>query len=77
MPIFDFQCQDCGEKFDLMISNNEKDRVKCPRCSSSHIKQMLSLFNTGSSSKSSPGPVSDRCSGCCKAGPGGTCGLKY
>lgn len=48
MPIFDFYCQDCGNKFDLMISNRDKDKVKCPECGSSKVRQLLSLFNTSS-----------------------------
>ena len=26
MPIFDFECQDCGKSFDKMISYIDKDR---------------------------------------------------
>lgn len=44
MPIFDFSCQDCGNKFDLMISNRDKDKVKCPECGSSKVRQLLSLL---------------------------------
>jgi putative FmdB family regulatory protein len=48
MPIFDFACQDCGKKFDLMISNQDKHKAKCPECGSSQIKQLVSLFSTSS-----------------------------
>ena len=70
MPIFDFQCQDCGEKFDLMISNAEKAKATCPDCNSSNIKQMLSLFNTGGGS-SKAAPMSDNCSSCSARTGGG------
>lgn len=68
MPIFDFQCKDCGKKFDLMISNAEKTNATCPECKSINIKQMLSIFNTGGSKS---GPVSDNCSACSARTGGG------
>ncbi|MBC7075769.1 MAG: zinc ribbon domain-containing protein [Syntrophomonadaceae bacterium] len=52
MPIFDFICQKCGYKFDIKISNAEKNKVRCPECDSSDLKQILSLFNAGSSKSS-------------------------
>jgi len=71
MPIFDFECQECGHKFDLMVSNADKDRVTCTQCGARNIKQLLSLFNT-----SRVGASSDHCSGCPAAGTGG-CGMKF
>jgi putative FmdB family regulatory protein len=69
MPIFDFSCQDCGNKFDLMISNRDKDKVKCPECGSSEVRQLLSLFNTSSGGSKT---VQPSCSaGCPTAASGG------
>ncbi|NLU48674.1 MAG: zinc ribbon domain-containing protein [Syntrophomonadaceae bacterium] len=69
MPIFDFACQDCGKKFDLMISNKDKDKVTCPECGSSQVKQLLSVFNTASRGSKTELPS---CSvGCPAAGSGG------
>jgi len=69
MPIFDFACQDCGKKFDLMISNRDKDKVTCPECGSSKVKQLLSLFNTTSSGGSKTEMPS--CSAGCPSAAGG------
>jgi len=66
MPIFDFLCQNCGNKFDVMISNADKDKVKCPECNSPEVKQLLSLFNTGGAKTASPG-----CQGCNAGTSGG------
>lgn len=52
MPLFDFLCQKCGYKFDVMTSNADKDKVKCPECQTLDIKQLLSLFNTSGTSSS-------------------------
>ncbi|QGT99844.1 hypothetical protein SYNTR_1251 [Candidatus Syntrophocurvum alkaliphilum] len=70
MPIFDFQCKECDHKFDLMISNNDKDKAKCPKCKTTNVKQLLSLFNTGSSNKPSNNN-NNSCHGCSAAGTGG------
>ena len=62
MPIFDFECRECGNKFDLMIFNADKDKVKCPKCTSNNIKQLLSGFNTGGSTRSSGPSCGQGCS---------------
>ncbi|HEX3010790.1 MAG TPA: zinc ribbon domain-containing protein [Syntrophomonadaceae bacterium] len=67
MPIFDFMCKECGHKFDLMVSNAEKSKVRCPQCGA-EVKQLLSPFSTSSAGSSS---VKDNCRSCAAAGGGG------
>ena len=68
MPIFDFECIECGDKFDLLIANKDKDKAQCPKCGSGNVKQLLSVFATTSgSSTSSQGS----CQSCPSAGSGG------
>ena len=66
MPIFDFECRKCGHKFDLIISNADKEKAKCPQCGAMNLKQLLSSFST-----SRLGNIPDSCSGCSAAGAGG------
>ncbi|MDD4171137.1 MAG: zinc ribbon domain-containing protein [Syntrophomonas sp.] len=66
MPIFDFKCQECGHKFDLMISNADKDKAQCPQCGTTNLQQLLSSFST-----SRLGVAADACFGCGSAGTGG------
>lgn len=66
MPIFDFECQECKKKFDLMISNQKKEEVQCPDCSSKNIKQLLSGFYTGTAKTHAPS-----CSSGCSAAASG------
>ncbi len=49
MPIFEFACKECQHQFNLLISNADKDKVRCPVCDSVNVKQLLSLFSTGRS----------------------------
>lgn len=32
MPIYDYKCVQCGNRFDLLRSLSSRDEVKCPRC---------------------------------------------
>ncbi len=52
MPIFEFACKECQYEFNLLISNADKDQVRCPACGSVNVKQLLSLFSTGRSKAS-------------------------
>ncbi|KUG04665.1 hypothetical protein ASZ90_017804 [hydrocarbon metagenome] len=62
MPIFEYKCGDCGSKFDLLISNSNKNDVQCPECSSTKVEKQLSLFNTGGK-RSAAAPIKcDTCS---------------
>ncbi len=47
MPIYEYRCEDCGNRFDLLRSYSDRQNVNCPRCSSEKVKQRLSAFNTG------------------------------
>jgi len=66
VPIFEFECKDCSNKFELMIANKDKEKAQCPQCGSADIKQLLSLFAT-----SSGGTTPNSCQGCPSAGGGG------
>jgi putative FmdB family regulatory protein len=42
MPLIEFECQECGAVFDSIISRKEDEKVECPKCSSSLVKEQLS-----------------------------------
>jgi putative FmdB family regulatory protein len=44
MPIYEFQCGDCDERFEVRASFEEKDKglsPKCPRCGSENTGQIF------------------------------------
>ena len=50
MPRYEFECQSCGEVFDLFCSMSEKkdsvEKLKCSKCDSKDISENLGfLFN--------------------------------
>jgi len=51
MPLFEYECQECGLKFEeLRMSGEVNDEVRCPQCSAVNIVKLFSSFSSGSSS---------------------------
>ncbi|MEM7645681.1 MAG: zinc ribbon domain-containing protein [Pseudomonadota bacterium] len=46
MPIFNYQCKDCGEDFDYSIYHSE-DSPTCPKCLSENLEKKVSGFSVG------------------------------
>ncbi len=80
MPIYEFECLDCGKTTEILMAVSEIDLVVCGDCGSKHLKKLLSAHTVGSSSGNFPENAADRCcgvqgpqGGTC-AGPGSCCG---
>ncbi len=54
MPVYEYRCQKCQEKFTLTLSMAEHDRaqVECPRCHGKQVVQQYSTFFAKTSKKS-------------------------
>jgi len=72
MPIFEYQCLDCGTTFEK-ISSSAEAAVNCRSCDSPRVEKLLSIFAVSGafrdSSSSEPGPC-----GACGAPRRGLCG---
>jgi putative FmdB family regulatory protein len=45
MPIFEFECVECGKPFEALVLNTRKiGEVTCPACQSQNITKKLSTF---------------------------------
>lgn len=45
MPIYEYECQKCGEKFEQYRPLSASDEaVKCPRCEAEHPKRHFSFY---------------------------------
>lgn len=58
MPNYEFTCRDCGNRFEVMVSWKDKDKVTCPSCGSKEIKEHFGAFAMGSSRGSGGGSSS-------------------
>ena len=47
MPIYEFECNECGQPFEeLVFSASAVTSVVCPSCESSHVEKKISTFAT-------------------------------
>ncbi|MCX8009523.1 MAG: zinc ribbon domain-containing protein [Ignavibacteria bacterium] len=51
MPIFEYRCEDCNSKYEILHFGKEKSEdVICPNCNSTKHKKLLSAFSPSVSS---------------------------
>ena len=48
MPIFDYECRTCGERFELIVL--KATVAACPSCQSQELEQLISSFAVSSES---------------------------
>lgn len=47
MPIYEYRCQDCGEKFEKFVrTSSDGTELSCPNCGSKQAEKLVSLFGT-------------------------------
>lgn len=69
MPIYEYLCQDCENKFETIRGMNQADSpIECAQCHSRKTKRMLSTFNANGNFESTP-----RSTGGCGSCAGGSC----
>ncbi len=42
MPIYEYQCEQCGHIFEKLVFSGDKEAVDCPACKSTEVKKMMS-----------------------------------
>lgn len=52
MPIFEYKCKECGNRFEVLVRG--KERVSCPECSSRKLSKLFSTFGVKSGDKFMP-----------------------
>jgi putative FmdB family regulatory protein len=50
MPLFEFECQHCGNVFELRIATASTPAVRCPACGSGQVERLWSPFSSPSGS---------------------------
>jgi putative FmdB family regulatory protein len=76
MPIYEYLCQDCGNKFEKLV-RRESDipELACPSCGKNHLRQELSTFAAHASSGASKAPAMPPCASHCPNA--GACGMNF
>ncbi len=54
MPMYDYVCKKCGERFTLVMTINERTQkaIRCPKCEATEVEQQLQTFFAKTSRKS-------------------------
>jgi len=64
MPIYEYYCQDCNTKFELIRDiAKANDPAKCQKCGSKNTKRLISKFYSQGSSENSSSSGCSSCSG--------------
>lgn len=70
MPIYEYICKNCGERFEMLRSINDADSpTPCKSCHSTQTQRALSVFFAQSGAQIIAGGNSTGCAGC----SGGSC----
>ncbi len=54
MPTYEFECNKCGHKFNVLesISDHDKHKERCSKCDAQDVKALISAVNVKTSKKS-------------------------
>lgn len=73
MPMFEYQCLDCGSGFEQLVFGKD-EKIVCKKCESRNVEQQLSVFavvgDRSPGTKVETGPC-----GACGAAQRGMCGM--
>lgn len=62
MPIYEFECHDCGHDFEQLVrSMVSQEDIVCPHCGGQHVKKTISLFGGVGGSQRSGGTQPQSC----------------
>lgn len=63
VPTYEFNCKECGNRFEVMVPSSDKAKVRCSKCQGSELQEVYSVnvSKSGKSAQSSPCAQSDSC----------------
>ena len=58
MPMYEYRCQKCGKRFEMLRRMQDADRdLKCPECRSEEVERLLSTFAAGGCTSNGAGQI--------------------
>ncbi len=79
VPIYEYKCKSCDNKFETLRSMRDDSPASCPTCGGEETMRLLSLFaaqtkdSDGAAVMSNGGAAPTRGGGCCGGGCGCAC----
>jgi len=50
MPIYEYQCLECGEKFEKLVRlSTSISEIECPECGRRKVEKLISIFSARTS----------------------------
>ncbi|MBN2264207.1 MAG: zinc ribbon domain-containing protein [Candidatus Aminicenantes bacterium] len=50
MPLYEYECQKCGKRFESLVTTGHEKDVVCVECGSADVRKMISCFGIGGGS---------------------------
>ena len=63
MPLYEYECSDCGEGFEVLVLDSD-EIIKCAICDSENIGKQFSTFGLGGGNENLEVPESGDSGGC-------------
>ena len=63
MPLYEFACKKCGQRFECLVAVGKEKDVVCAECGSADVQKMISGFGIGGGSSRLKGS-SSACTTC-------------
>ncbi len=70
MPIYEFQCEECGRDSEVLVRSTKWDGTKCPQCGSVRLIKKLSVFASTGGNEGAPAECSGQPRSCGRCGTG-------
>jgi putative FmdB family regulatory protein len=75
MPIYEYRCESCAERFEVLTRFAERDTAQmCPVCESTKTRVLVSSFAVAGGESSASDFMSESSGGGCCGGACGSCG---
>jgi putative FmdB family regulatory protein len=68
MPLFEYRCSKCGNKFEELVTGDRNAQIPCPSCKATSTEKLMSAIGGISMGKPSTGFPPCGSSGCSSAG---------
>ncbi|HEY3215069.1 MAG TPA: zinc ribbon domain-containing protein [Candidatus Eisenbacteria bacterium] len=54
LPIYEYRCSTCGERYESLFSHSNPSPPSCPRCGATRVERLLSTFVVGRPTAAGP-----------------------